>query len=316
MKKIFAILLSLIFVVSLCSCSSDNDKIRFGAAGIGGIYNETVTSIRELADESGKLKIEQKTTAGSAANVRLLSQGYLDAAIAQSDIVSDAYNGENNFEKSGAYKGYSALASLYTEPCHIVVRKDSNINSVDDLLGKTVNIGEKESGSELNAKQILASYGLNSKMVKEVNLDYAEAAKKLENKEIDCLFITVGMNATIVDELAKQCDIKLLEIDNATSNKLKSAYSYIDCKIPKNTYNDQNTDINTIGIKSVILVSDKLSNDKVKELAKLIFNNAKEIQLTVPADIDITEENAVKGINIPFHKGAIEYYKEKGISVK
>lgn len=316
MKKIFAILLSLIFIVSLCSCSSDDDKIRFGAAGIGGIYNETVTSIRELADESGKLKIEQKTTAGSAANVRLLSQGYLDAAIAQSDIVSDAYNGENNFEKSGAYNGYSALASLYTEACHIVVRKDSDINSVDDLLGKTVNIGEKESGSELNAKQILASYGLNSKMVKEVNLDYAEAAKKLENKEIDCLFITVGMNATIVDELAKQCDIKLLEIDNATSNKLKSAYSYIDCKIPKNTYNDQNTDINTIGIKSVILVSDKLSNDKVKELAKLIFNNAKEIQLTVSADIDITEENAVKGINIPFHKGAIEYYKEKGISVK
>ena len=303
MKKIFAILLSLIFVVSLCSCSSDDDKIRFGAAGIGGIYNETVTSIRQLADESGKLKIEQKTTAGSAANVRLLSQGYLDAAIAQSDIVSDAYNGENNFEKSGAYKGYSALASLYTEACHIVVRKDSNINSVDDLLGKTVSIGEKESGSELNAKQILASYGLNSKMVKEVNLDYAEAAKKLENKEIDCLFVTVGMNATIVDELAKQCDIKLLEIDNATSNKLKSAYSYIDCKIPKNTYNGQNTDINTIGIKSVILVNDKLSNDKVKELAKLIFNNAKEIQLTVSADIDITEENAVKGINIPFHKG-------------
>lgn len=316
MKKIFAILLSLIFVVSLCSCSSDDDKIRFGAAGIGGIYNETVTSIRQLADESGKLKIEQKTTAGSAANVRLLSQGYLDAAIAQSDIVSDAYNGENNFEKSGAYKGYSALASLYTEVCHIVVRKDSNINSVDDLLGKTVSIGEKESGSELNAKQILASYGLNSKMVKEVNFDYAEAAKKLENKEIDCLFVTVGMNATIVDELAKQCDIKLLEIDNATSNKLKSAYSYIDCKIPKNTYNGQNTDINTIGIKSVILVSDKLPNDKVKELAKLIFNNAEEIQLTVPADIDITEENAVKGINIPFHKGAIEYYKEKGISVK
>lgn len=316
MKKIIAILLSLIFVVSLCSCSSDDDKIRFGAAGIGGIYNETVTSIRQLADESGKLKIEQKTTAGSAANVRLLSQGYLDAAIAQSDIVSDAYNGENNFEKSGAYKGYSALASLYTETCHIVVRKDSNINSVDDLLGKTVSVGEKESGSELNAKQILASYGLNSKMVKEVNLDYAEAAKKLENKEIDCLFVTVGMNATIVDELAKQCDIKLLEIDKATSNKLKSAYSYIDCKIPKNTYNGQNTDINTIGIKSVILVSDKLSNDKVKELAKLIFNNAKEIQLTVSADIDITEENAVKGINIPFHKGAIEYYKEKGITVK
>ena len=316
MKKVLAILLSLIFIVSLCSCSSSDSTIRFGTAGIGGIYNEAVVSIKQLSDESSKLKIEPKTTAGSAANVRLLSQGYLDAAIAQADIVNDAYNGENNFEKSGPYIGYSALASLYTEACHIVVRKDSKIDSVDDLLGKTVSIGEKESGSELNAIQILSAYGLNNKMVKEVNLDYADAAKKLETKEIDCLFVTVGMDATIVDELSQECDIKLLEINKAASNKLKSAYSYIDCKIPSNTYTGQDKDINTIGVKAVILVSDTLSDNTVKELTKLIFNNAKEIQLTVSADIDISEEDAVKGINIPFHNGAKEYYKEKGITVK
>lgn len=55
---------------------------------------------------------------------------------------------------------------MFTEACHIVVRKDSDINSVDDLLGKTVSIGEEESGSELNAKQILSAYGLNSKWLR------------------------------------------------------------------------------------------------------------------------------------------------------
>lgn len=166
MKKLLALLIALMTVL-LCSCSSGGETIRFGAAGTGGIYNEAANSIKSIADADGTLKIETKTTAGSAANVRLLSQNYLDAAIVQSDIAHDAFNGENNFEKSGSLEGYSAVAGMFTEACHIVVRKDSDINSVYDLLGKTVSIGEEESGSELNAKQILSAYGLNSKMVKE-----------------------------------------------------------------------------------------------------------------------------------------------------
>ena len=192
MKKLLALLIALMTVL-LCSCSSGGETIRFGAAGTGGIYNEAANSIKSIADADGTLKIETKTTAGSAANVRLLSQNYLDAAIVQSDIAHDAFNGENNFEKSGSLEGYSAVVGMFTEACHIVVRKDSDINSVDDLLGKTVSIGEEESGSELNAKQILSAYGLNSKMVKEKNLNYADAAKQLQNGEIDAAFFTLGL---------------------------------------------------------------------------------------------------------------------------
>lgn len=233
MKKLLALLIALMTVL-LCSCSSGGETIRFGAAGTGGIYNEAANSIKSIADADGTLKIETKTTAGSAANVRLLSQNYLDAAIVQSDIAHDAFNGENNFEKSGSLEGYSAVVGMFTEACHIVVRKDSDINSVDDLLGKTVSIGEEESGSELNAKQILSAYGLNSKMVKEKNLNYADAAKQLQNGEIDAAFFTLGLNATVVEELSKQCDIKLIGIDDAAVKKLKNTYSYVDCKIPKN----------------------------------------------------------------------------------
>lgn len=313
MKKIIAFLLVLT-VVMLCGCSSNDGNIRFGAAGIGGVYHQAATSMKQFAENDGSLKIDVKTTAGSAANVRLLSQGYLDAAIAQSDIISDAYNGENSFKT--AYKGYSALAALYTEVCHIVVRADSDIDGVDDLLGKTVSVGEAESGSELNAKQILSAYGLNEKMVKEVNMDYAKSAQALVSGDIDALFWTVGTNATVVDELSRQCDIRLIEIDKETSEKLKSAYSYIDCQVEENTYKGQDKTINTVGVKSVLIVSDKLSNDTVKSLTKLVFDNANELQLTVSADIDVIEKDAVTGVNIPFHSGAAEYYSEKGIEVK
>ena len=303
MKKLLALLIALMTVL-LCSCSSGGETIRFGAAGTGGIYNEAANSIKSIADADGILKIETKTTAGSAANVRLLSQNYLDAAIVQSDIAHDAFNGENNFEKSGSLEGYSAVVGMFTEACHIVVRKDSDINSVDDLLGKTVSIGEEESGSELNAKQILSAYGLNSKMVKEKNLNYADAAKQLQNGEIDAAFFTLGLNATVVEELSKQCDIKLIGIDDAAVKKLKNAY------------NGQSDEVGTVAVKAVLIVNDRLSDEQVKKLTQLVFDNAQELQLTVSADVDITLEKAVEGVKIPFHKGAAEYYSERGITVK
>ena len=53
--------------------------------------------------------------------------------LSTSDIAHDAFNGENNFENPAVLDGYSAVVGMFTEACHIVVRKDSDINSVDDF---------------------------------------------------------------------------------------------------------------------------------------------------------------------------------------
>ena len=72
------------------------------------------------------------------------------------------------------------MAALYTEICQVVVRADSDIQSIEDLHGRTVSIGAEESGSEQNARQILSAYGLNDKMVSMVNLNYEDAAAQLK----------------------------------------------------------------------------------------------------------------------------------------
>lgn len=123
--------------------------------------------------------MEVKTTAGSAANLRLLSDGYIQMAVAQTDLTNDAYERTGIFENEKQHGGYSAVAALYTEACQIVVKADSSINTVEDLQDKRVSVGEEESGTEQNAKQILAAYGLNDSLVDEVNLDYSNAAEEL-----------------------------------------------------------------------------------------------------------------------------------------
>ena len=316
MKKILCVLMScLLFVMAGCSGHSKN--LKFGAADIGGVYYSFASTFTQLADkEIDGYTFETKTTAGSVANLRLISDGYIDLAIVQADLLSDAYNATGTFADKKYQKGYKAVASLYTEACQIVVPADSDIQSMDDLEGKKVCIGEEESGTEQNALQILNAYGLNKRLVDTVNLNYTDAAKKLKSGDIDAFFCTAGVQTTVINELSKQCKIRLVSLDQKGVSRLKKSYKfYTEYTIPAGTYVNQTKEIKTVGVKAVLLASDKLSEDTVKDITQILFKNQQQIQYALPVDISLDETTAVDGITIPFHDGAAAYYKQHGITV-
>lgn len=314
MKKVISILTCLCLLMTT-GCSRQ-ETIRFGAAGVGGMYYPFANAFTELAskDETG-INWKVKSTAGSAANLRLLSDNYIELGIAQADLIEDAYYGKGTFH-SGKYRGYKAVASLYPEACQIVVRKDSDITSLDDLEEKNVSVGEEESGTERNATQILEMCGLPDNLVNTKNLDYTDAADQLAEKKIDAFFCTAGICTTVIEELTKECDIRLLEIPESCRQKLKKAYSfYDDYVIPAGTYSGQTEDIQTISVQSVLLASSTLSEKTVQKLTASLFKHIKDIQYSISINLQLTPQEAVKGITIPFHPGAETYYKLEGVEL-
>lgn len=314
MKRVISILTCLCLLMTT-GCSRQ-ETIRFGAAGVGGMYYPFANAFTELAskDETG-INWKVKSTAGSAANLRLLSDNYIELGIAQADLIEDAYYGKGTFH-SGKYRGYKAVASLYPEACQIVVRKDSDITSLDDLEGKNVSVGEEESGTERNATQILEMCGLPDNLVNTKNLDYIDAADQLAEKKIDAFFCTAGICTTVIEELTKECDIRLLEIPESCRQKLKKAYSfYDDYVIPAGTYSGQTEDIQTISVQSVLLASSTLSEKTVQKLTASLFKHIKDIQYSISINLQLTPQEAVKGITIPFHPGAETYYKLEGVEL-
>lgn len=316
MKKKLAAIFCIVMLVVLSGCGSSSDRLRFGAAALGGGYHALGDAIANLVNtDDEKYDMEVKTTAGSAANLRLLSDDYVQMAIAQADMINDAYYGEGAY-KDRKYQGYSAVAALYTEACQVVVRDDSGITTVDDLQGKKVSVGEKESGTEQNAKQILSVYGLGDGLVDTVNLDYAGAAQALQDGEIDAFFCTAGVQTTVIDELSKQCDIRVLDLDQKNRDKLMKAYEfYTEYEIPAGTYNGQDKAVETVGVKAVLLANDKMDAETVENITKLIFDKKQELQYSLPVDIALDEKTSTDGITIPFHEGAAKYYESCGMDV-
>ena len=317
-KWIAAVLTGILLAAVLlsgCSSAETVRRLRFGTAGEGGVYREFGERFAALENETDNGTVELKTTAGSAANLRLLTGEYLQLAIAQADLAQDAYDQTGIFADEEESRGFGAVAALYTETCQVVVRADSEIRTVEDLQGKTVSIGAEESGSEQNAMQILSAYGLNDKLVSMVNLNYEDAEAQLKAGKIDAVFITAGAPSPVLAELAGECGIRLLNVDGAAAQRLISMYSaYSMVTLPAGTYSGQTEDVQTVGVKAVLLASDELPAKQVQKLTELLFSSREglEEQLGIPLD---AEQDAVEGVGIPFHAGAAAYYKAAGITV-
>lgn len=307
MKKKLSILLC-VMLFALSGCRISGNTIRFGAANIGGMYYSFANTFTELANETtSAYNFEVRTTAGSTANLRLLSDNYIELGIAQADLIYDAYQKNSNLR---------AIAGLYTEACQLVVRADSDIKSLDDLSGHTVSIGAEESGTERNASEILEFAGMPSSIVKTKNLDYIDAAHQLETGDIDAFFCTAGLTTTIIEELSRECEIRLISIDDSVIDKmLSTSDAYSRYSIPAGTYKGQDEEVSTIGVISVLVTSDSMSSDIIKQMTAMLFENAKELQYSTSLDLHLNEKFAITNIPIPFHEGAVEYYEDNGLDV-
>ncbi len=296
MKRILVLAAALL--LPLAGCSNKNE-LRVGTGNAGGTYYSYGTELMEaLKTENKALKFKVCETAGSAANIRLISDGYLQLAFTQSDMLWDA--GDENA------KGFSALAGLYTEACQIVVPASSDIKSVSDLYGKRVSLGEEESGVLQNAKQILFAYGMDESMTKAQYLSFTSSAEAMKNGELDAFFCTAGVPTPAVYELSKELPIRLIPVDGPQAERISEQYGgYTNCTVKAGTYVGQGEDVSTLAVKNVLVASDSLSAETVKDILE-----------GVVAHTDVSLDFAVEDIPIGFHKGAVQYYADNGIIVE
>ncbi|MBQ7585882.1 MAG: sodium/glutamate symporter, partial [Desulfovibrionaceae bacterium] len=221
--------------------------------------------------------IETIATSGSAANLRLLSQGFLDLALAQSDTLKDAVQGKGVFAEP--LQGFHTVSGLYTESCQVVVAKDSEIKNLNDLVGKRVSLGEDDSGVRQNALKILSLADIPLNALKVQALSFADASKALSLGQIDAFFVTAGAPTKAISDLARVKSIRLLSFDETLINKLCSTDpSYTQSVIPKGSYEGQDSEIRTVGVTAVLLASDKLPKALEETILGILSQSGTKLQ--------------------------------------
>lgn len=312
-KRACTIGLALLLVCSLgllgCGGKTTLKMATGGTTGTYYAFSGTVSQV--LSKHIDNLNFDVQSTGASKANIYLVADGEADIAIVQNDVMYYAYKGIDLFDGE-AITGFSAMAGCYAEVCQIVSK--SNINSIADLKGKRVSVGDIGSGCEFNARQILEAYGITFDDIIVNNLSFNDSATALKDDKIDAFFCVAGAPTTAIVELATSNRIKLLEIDDEHAAKLIADYPfYTKYAVPGGSYKGVDSDVQTVAVVATYIVSDDLDEDLVYKMTKTLFEHADEIAAGHAKGAELDPVYSVSGISIPLHPGAEKYYREIGV---
>jgi uncharacterized protein len=289
---------------------------RIGTGGTAGTYYPVGGMIANAVSQPGKIVVTAQASNGSVANVNGIAGGAMESGFSQSDVATWAQKGTGLYEGKPNVPGLRLIANLYPESVHVVVRKGSGIKSVADLKGKRVALDEPGSGTLVNARAILAAYGLKESDIKPEYIKPNQAGDKMKDGSLDAFFFTGGAPAGAIAELASAgSGIELLPIDGAPAEALrKSSPFFSPDTIAADTYKGVAA-VNTLAVGAQWVTSDKADANTVYEITKALFGADAQKQLGSghAKGKFITKENAVRAAGIPFHPGAERFYKEAGL---
>ncbi len=231
-------------------------------------------------------------TGGSVYNIHAVKQGILELALTRNDLLEDAYRRKESFANQN-FDELRIITPLYDNPLTMIVREDSDINSVDDLVGKRVNIGSKGSGRRTFSEFLFRIKNFKNNDFAEIN-EYgsSKVIAALCTGKTDVAFQLIAYPSSFYDNLQEQCPLRMLSLSNQTIDEIikqkpllfKVELSYIDNQGETRLFQ-------TISTKAVLFSSANTS----PELISIVVNQM----------INFTNTDSGVRMNIPKNSGTL-----------
>lgn len=286
----------------------DTRIVTIATGGASGPYNIIGTALGESYVQTYGVNSRTQTTGASVENVNLIDQGKVELAFIMSDVLSQAVNGEAPFPKK--IDSIYQVAAMYDNYMQIVTSKSTGIKTMDDLRGKRVAVGDQNSGTEVNARTLLAGHGITYDDIRVDYLGFAEAADALRAGRIDAAVLSSGMPNASIMELEQNFDLQIVSISPERIDEIAKDKSYFHSReIPAGTYGNEEP-IPTAVITNAFAISAKVSDDDAYKLTKTFFESLDNLKNAHQAASHISYEHARTNLVAPLHPGAERYYNE------
>jgi len=312
-SKVLSLAMVLVLSIVIVNCGRE-DRVFFSitTGGVGGTYYPIGGALAQiLRNNVPDVSTTAQTGNASVANCNLIRSHEIQSALTQNNVAYWAYTGTERFADQKPAENLRAIASLYRETIQIVARKSAKISQISDMRGKRIIVGAPGSGTEIDARKILAAHGITYDDIKEDFLDFSGATQRLKDNQADAAFLTAGYPTSSVIDLSATANIVLVPIEADMIDKLmaESGY-YTRATIPAGTYAGIDVDIPTVTLMAIWAVDADESTDLVYKITKALWENRDDLEKVHDKCKEITFDTALDGLGVPLHPGAEKYYRE------
>lgn len=273
-----------------------------------GVYFKVAAQICEMMNRTfdrHRVHCVPLRSQGVGSNIRLMKEGRVQLAIVQSN---------NNWEAQkgiAPIPGARSVMSLHDEMGLLVVRDDSDIESVADLRGKRVNIGPEGSASRELWLQLLAKYDMtldDLDTVYSVAQDYNELG--ICENYIDAFGLWIGHPASLIEDTLG-CGARVVGMGGPLTDEMVKANQYFFNQVlPARTYTGQEQAISSYGFKASLIAYEPADPYVVYWITRIVHENIEQMKEMFPTFRSVVADDMFeKGNFLPFHKGAACYWE-------
>lgn len=338
-NRFLAMILALVMMTSLVACgqkeepapapapeagseqtAEPSDKISVSEKSIialgGGVSGGTFAILGAamatvLSNNVENLSVTCEGTSGSVEACKLVGAGDLAFALSASDAFYTATVGAGSFEGTPV-DGLRIVVGGYDAPFHVIVRADSDIQSMADLKGKRITAS---AGNTIQNQLpfIMEAYGYAPEDYTAVPLSQSEGADALKDGNVDCIIQTTGIGSSAYMDLTTSVECRFLSLDQDKVDAIHAKLPYVtQAVIPAGSYKGQDEEILSCTTTNFLITSADVSEEMVYAVAKALDVHNEEFEEIHYLGARFTPEFTVANQVIELHPGAVKYYKEIG----
>lgn len=257
---------------------------------------------------------------GSAEYIRLLGKGAVQLAIPSVDVSRMGYAGTGVFE-GAQIKGIRVIGKTHNPPINLITMANSGIRSFKDLRGKRFAFKSPAIPYlEATARRLLEFNQMTEKDVTPsiTRTPLGVPISALTEGTVDAFIMTGSVGTAAYVDLAMSHDVFWIPLTEEEQKYLVEKEPYLTpFSLPAGTYKGQDKDLLVVAIQQGYITLSKLPDDLVYEISKVLMDTAK---MDSPGRFKefhawtgtFTIRSMTEQTVLPFHAGAVKYYKERG----
>ncbi|ATW50959.1 TAXI family TRAP transporter solute-binding subunit [Streptomyces xantholiticus] len=292
--------------------TSPTGKLTLSTGSHSGVYQRYGVLLKDaLARDMPDVEIDLRTSEGSQQNLERVASGEADFTIATADAVA-----KYKRQRLAGADRLRGCARLYDDYVQLVVPKNSSVDSVRDLRGKVVGVGQDGSGIRLVADRLMKAAGLDPEQdITPLPSGINVAPGQLEEGTVDAFFWSGGLPTNTVQELSERFPIRLVALGPELVAKLHASGDptsyYRSAAIPADAYPQAQggQTVETIAVANLLVTTDRMSPAQTEGFTRTVIRSRDRIGNTVhPAQL-VDLRTAVYTDPLPLHEGARRYYR-------
>lgn len=296
------------------SSSSGKEEIMMGTATTGGFTYLWGAACAEVINKyvDGVNVTAQITTGGSENMVRIVNNE-MPMGIAGSNVVAQFYDGDS---EEGITESKNLRTLWVSKPTtfSVIVSKNSTYQTLEDLKGKKVSIGNQGGSAAESIYACLKEFGMADDYFDLQYLTMNESKDAMVTGTIDGFITNTSDPHTAMTELFMTGNFRFLEMPQDKIDLITANIPYMNMSTrPAGTYEGQDKDVVGWGSPYALVVREDFPEETAYQIAKALDEHYEE-WVAIASNVEgSTLEAVVKNAYAPLHPGVERYAKEKGL---